>query len=122
MATDILYIDRCSLCPINNQKDCRKDFTFLEPPTSPHPTKYSESLCYLLVTCTFDTGHERISPLWPLGTKNVAFCGKEKEKWRLTACNLQHCGEMLSAKVEKGPQAIAEVELAGKPCLVMSFA
>ena len=75
-----------------------------------------------LVTCTFDTGHERISPLWPLGANTVAFCGKEKDKWRLTACNLQHCGEMLSTKLEKGPQAIAEVELAGKSCLVMSFA
>ena len=68
---------------------------------------------YSLVTCTFDTGHERISPLWPLGTNTVAFCGKEKDKWRLTACNLQHCGEMRSTKLEKGPQAIAEVELAG---------
>ena len=67
-------------------------------------TQYSSILCISLSSCN-----------------RVVVCGVEDDTWRLTEYSLQYGGEFQGVELEEKPEGIAEVTLADKQCIAVSY-
>lgn len=51
----------------------------------------------------------------------VIVCGKKGRQWKLTQYSLHDGTEMSDIKLDKRPDGMALVTLAGRPCLALSY-
>ena len=78
---------------------------------------------HLTVDTTNRTEHSRISFFTTLADNSVVICGKEDdfELWKLTKYSLQNFTKLHSTFLEKRPYGMAEITLAKKQCVAVSY-
>lgn len=67
------------------------------------------------------TEYKHIAYMSALPDDSVIVCGKKGRQWRLTQYNLVDGTEMGDIKLDKRPDGLALVSLAGRPCLALSY-
>ena len=57
----------------------------------------------------------------PLGANSVIVCGERGDRWVLARFNLGHEGAVRTAALDKRPDGMTRVTLAGNACVVLSY-